>query len=179
MDPDPQALPKALRPDLQMHARRCVICHHPKREEIDEEFVYWGHPGSIVKRYGLRHRSLLYRHARAHRLYEARAWNLRSALDHIIERASITNVTSESIVRAIQTYAHISAQGKWEEPLRKVMSVKEEFPEKEVKFVVDPALYEIIQERKRRTEEEIARQKQQTNHMASSPGARENVNRAP
>jgi hypothetical protein len=176
---DPQAPPKALRPDPEIHARQCTICNHPRRDEIDEEFVYWGHPGTIVKKFGLRHRSILYRHARAMRLYEARAWNLRAALDHIIERASITNVTSDSIVRAIQTYAHISAQGKWEEPLRKVMAVKEEAAaQKEVKFYVDPGPYEIIQERKRRSDEDLAKLNQQSNPVLS-PNAREELNRHP
>jgi hypothetical protein len=139
---EPQAPPKALRPDLALHARRCVICNHPQRDEIEEEFVYWGHPGAIVKRFKLRHRSLLYRHARAHRLYEVRAYNLRAALDHIIERASITDTNSEAIVHAIKAYAHVNAKGQWEEPLRKVMAVREEMPEGGVNIVVSPELYE-------------------------------------
>jgi hypothetical protein len=150
---EPQAPPKALRPDLALHARKCIICHHPLRDEIEEEFVYWGHPGTIVKRFNLRHRSLLYRHARAHRLYEVRAYNLRAALDHIIERASITSASSESIVRAIKTYAHVNAQGKWEEPIHKVMAVKDETPDRGVEIVVSPALYEAHKARQLRSAE--------------------------
>jgi hypothetical protein len=142
------------RPDPVLHARKCAICHHPQRDEIEDDFVYWGHPGSIIKRYGISHRSILYRHARALRLYEVRSWKLRSALEHIIERASITKVTSESIVRAVQTYAHIDADGNWQEPVRKVMAVKEEVQAKEVQFVVSQSLYDCIQERKRRYEED-------------------------
>ena len=144
---EPETPPKALRPDLELHARRCVICHHPRREEIEEEFVYWGHPGSIVRKFGLRHRSLLYRHAPAHRLYEARASNLRAALDHIVECASITPVSSEAIVRAIKTSANVNDQGKWEEPIHKVMAVKEESQFQEVQIVVEPSLYEAYKAR--------------------------------
>ncbi len=144
---EPQAPPKALRPDLALHARRCVICNHPQLDEIEEDFVYWGHPGTIVKRFKLRHRSLLYRHARAARLYEVRARNLRAALDHIVERASITETNSEAIVHAIKAYAHVNAKGQWEEPLRKIMAVKEEIPEGGVNIVVSPALYDAYKGR--------------------------------
>src|SRR5580704_7027481 len=95
--------------DPLVHARKCTICNHPERDEIENDFVYWGHPGSIIKRYGLSHRTALYRHARALKLYQARAANLRSALELIIERATDTKVTSDSIVRAVQTYAHIDS----------------------------------------------------------------------
>jgi hypothetical protein len=144
---EPQAPPKALRPDLALHARRCLICNHPQLDEIEEDFVYWGHPGTIVKRFKLRHRSLLYRHARAARLYEVRARNLRAALDHIVERASITETNSEAIVHAIKAYAHVNAKGQWEEPLRKIMAVKEEIPEGGVNIVVSPALYDAYKGR--------------------------------
>lgn len=177
---DQQASPEAEAPvpDPEVHARLCQICNHPQRQEIDEAFVYWGHPGTIVKQFGLRHRATLYRHARAMKLYLARSWNIRSALEHIIERASITKVTADSIVRAVQTYAHVNAHGQWEEPLRKVMAVKEEEQSKEVKFVVDPGLYEIIQERKRRRDEDLAKLNQQPNPVIY-PDAREQQNRHP
>lgn len=167
---EPPAPPKALRPDLELHARRCVICHHPRREEIEEEFVYWGHPGTIVRRFGLRHRSLLYRHARAHRLYEARAYNLRAALDHIVERASITPVSSEAIVRAIKTYAHVNERGKWEEPIHKVMAVKDDIKSGGVNIVVDPVLYDIHKARMARGEE-LQQQKelQRENELIRDP----------
>jgi hypothetical protein len=164
--------------DPEVHARKCTICNHPERDEIENDFVYWGHPGTIVKKFGLRHRSTLYRRARALNLYQARAWNLRSALEPIIERARITKVTSDSIVRAVQTYAHIDAKGKWEEPLRKVMAVKEEVQAKEVQFVVGQGLYDIIQERKRRNEENLAKPNQQPNPVIN-PDPREQQNRHP
>ena len=158
---DPQIAPEAPVPDAEVHSRRCQICHHPQREEIEDDFVYWGHPGTIVKKFGLRHRATLYRHARALKLYQARSWNVRSALEHIIERATVTKVTADSIVRAVQTYTHVNSRGKWEEPVRKVMAVKEEEQQKEVKFVVSQGLYDIIEDRKRWNDERIAQLNQQ------------------
>jgi hypothetical protein len=164
------------RVDPLVHARKCVVCNHPERDEIEDQFVYWGHPGSIVKRFGLRHRTALYRHARALRLYEVRTSKLRSALEHIIERASITKVTSDSIVRAVQTYAHIDAQGKWEEPLRKVMAVQPVDEAKEIQFVVSQPMYDIIQQRK--SDAERSARELQSNPMVNQ-AAREQQNRHP
>src|SRR5271154_7579561 len=155
----------------QVHARKCTICNHPERDEIENDFVYWGHPATIVKKYGLSHRSNLYRHARALNLYQARAWNLRSALEPIIERARVTKVTADSIVRAVHTYAHIDSKGKWEEPLRKVMAIKEIEQAKEVQFVVGQGLYDIIQERKARTDARRAEDALRSNPLIN-PDAR-------
>lgn len=160
-------------PDPAIHARQCTICNHPQCEEIEDDFVYWGHPGSIVKRFGISHRSILYRHARALRLYEIRAQKLRSALEHIIERASITKVTADSIVRAVQTYAHLDTQGKWEEPVRKIMAIQPVDEAKEVHIVVSPEFYDCIEGRKRAYAEEDAKRsirELQANPMVN-PGA--------
>ena len=155
------------RPDLDLHARKCTICHHPQRDEIEEDFVFWGHPGTIVRRFGLRHRSLLYRHARATRLYEARAHNLRTALDHIIERSSITKTSATDIVHAVRAYAHLDAKGKWEEPVRKFMAVKPDVEAKQIQFCVSPALYDVIEERRRNRE--IRNQASQNQNPNPSP----------
>jgi hypothetical protein len=29
---------------LERDSRRCIICHHPEREAIEEEFVHWRAP---------------------------------------------------------------------------------------------------------------------------------------
>jgi hypothetical protein len=162
----------------EVHARKCTVCNHPQRDEIENQFVYWGHPGTIVKEFGLRHRTALYRHARALKLYEARTANLRSALEHIIERATVTKVTADSIVRAVQTYAHIDAKGKWEEPLRKVMAVTEVEQAKEIQFVVSQSVYDIVQERKARSDAERSARELRSN-PAVNPDAREQQNRHP
>jgi hypothetical protein len=34
---------------LERHSRKCIICHHPEREAIEEEFLHWRAPGSSLK----------------------------------------------------------------------------------------------------------------------------------
>ena len=165
---DPQIAPEASVPAAEVHSRKCQICNHPQRDEIENDFVYWGHPGTIVKKFGLRHRASLYRHARALDLYKYRSLNVRSALEHIIERATVTSVTADSIVRAVQTYTHVNSHGIWEEPIRKVMAVREEEQQKEVKFVVSQDLYDIIEYRKRWNDERIAKLNQQPNPVINA-----------
>ena len=53
------------RADLQRHARKCHICHHPQRAEIEDDFLNWRGPNQIVKDYRLPHWSVIYRHANA------------------------------------------------------------------------------------------------------------------
>ncbi len=145
--------PNAATPDLALRARKCTICQHPQREEIEEEYAYWGHPGTIVRRFGLSHRSILYRHARATRLNEVRAYNLRTALSHIIERSAITKPSANDIVHAVRAYAHLNGKGKWEEPVRKIMAVKPETEAKQIQFVVSENFYDIIQQQRRNDQE--------------------------
>jgi type IV secretory pathway VirB10-like protein len=35
--------------DRKRHERRCLICRHPEREEIEDEFIQWQHPYDIGK----------------------------------------------------------------------------------------------------------------------------------
>jgi hypothetical protein len=112
-------------PDLRRHSRRCVVCHHPQRNQIDFDFVHWRHPVDIVRKYNIRHRSLLYRHARATGLYAARSCDLRGALDHILDGRAPTPLNLEASVRAVHAYSHLSDPGKWFEPTRKLAIAKD------------------------------------------------------
>lgn len=51
------------------HEGRCVICSHPRRQEIEEDFIHSGHRyggvRAIVRKYGLKGTASLYKHARA------------------------------------------------------------------------------------------------------------------
>jgi hypothetical protein len=144
--------------ELDHHSRHCKICHHPHREQIEEAFIHWARPSSIVRQHGIRHRSLLYRHARATGLYKLRANNLRSALEHIIERAPVSSVTSDTVIRAVRTYAHLTEDGQWIEPVRKLMVIKQEPQEQEVNFVVSPELFEVLKTRRKNEEQREASQ---------------------
>lgn len=63
----------------------------------------------------------IYRHAHATGLLAARRRNLRCVLDHILERATGTKVTSDSIVRAVRAYACLTNDNKWVEPATHVI----------------------------------------------------------
>jgi len=95
------------------HSNNCKICSHPKREEIEQDFVNWRSPAEIAKTHKLSDRSTVYRHAHALNLFGRRRRNLRAALERIIEKAGEVEVTAPSVVAAVQAYAKINSAGQW------------------------------------------------------------------
>lgn len=95
------------------HQRYCKICAHPKRDDIEQDFVNWKSPAGIAKEYGLANRINVHRHAHALGLFEKRRRNIRAALEKIIERAGDVEVTASAVVAAIQACAKINARGQW------------------------------------------------------------------
>jgi hypothetical protein len=110
-------------PDLERHQRKCVICHHPDREAIEELFVDWHSPQDISEHFDLEDWSTIYRHARATGLYNQRGRNVRSALERVIEYAGHGSVTINGIgiVRAVRAYACLTDTGEWIEPATRVI----------------------------------------------------------
>jgi hypothetical protein len=98
---------------LGRHQRNCTICRHPRREEIEHDFVGWRSPVSIVEEFGLADRSSIYRHANAFDLFTKRQRNIRAALEKIIERADQVEVTAAAVVAAVQAYSKINTVGQW------------------------------------------------------------------
>jgi hypothetical protein len=105
---------------LGRHSRNCTICAHKHREEIGREFINWTGAKTIAKEFGLKDRTAVYRHAHATGLFPKRQRNIRAALEKIIERVGDVEVTSASIVAAVQTYARINSQGQWVERVERV-----------------------------------------------------------
>jgi hypothetical protein len=103
----------AKKPSLGRHRRNCSVCAHPKRTEIEAEFVAWRSPAAVAQEYGLADRASVYRHAHALGLFAKRQRNVRAALERIIEQADGVEVTASSAVAAIQAYAKINAAGQW------------------------------------------------------------------
>jgi len=97
--------------NLGRHGAECKLCAHPKREEIERDFISWRSPASIAKQYGLRNRSTVYRHAHALGLFAKRQRNVRAALESIIERAGEVEVNAATVVSAVTAYARINARG--------------------------------------------------------------------
>lgn len=96
------------------HEARCLICSHPHREEIEQEFVAWVSPAKTAEEHGVS-RDGVYRHARAMNLMEKRRRNVRAALERIIEKAGEVEVNASAIVGAVSAYARINSRGEWVE----------------------------------------------------------------
>lgn len=108
------AVPESV--EIGRHARKCSICRHPDRAEIELEFVRWRSPAGIAESYKLRDRSSIFRHAHAFGLFDARGRNLCASLDTFIERAENIHITPDAVVQAVRTRARINANGEWFNP---------------------------------------------------------------
>jgi hypothetical protein len=99
---------------LERHSRKCIICHHPEREAIEEEFLHWRAPWKLAEDYNLADYRTIYRHARAAILLQRRE-NLHSALDAFVEAVDDVKFTPDSILRAMRAYSCIDRHGRWTE----------------------------------------------------------------
>ena len=100
---------------LERHSRRCIICHHPEREAIEEEFVHWRAPWKLSQDYKLADYRTVYRDARAAGLLLQRRERLHSALDAFVESVDDVTFTGDTILRAMRAYSCIDSQGRWTE----------------------------------------------------------------
>jgi hypothetical protein len=100
---------------LERHSRKCIICHHPEREAIEEEFLHWRAPWRLAEDYKLADYRTIYRHARAAGILLKRRENLHSALDAYVEAVDEMKVTPDSILRAMRAYSCIDSHGRWTE----------------------------------------------------------------
>ena len=100
---------------LERHSRRCIICHHPEREAIEEEFVHWRAPWKLSQDYNLNDYRTVYRHARAAGLLLQRRERLHSALDAFVESVDDVTFTGDTILRAMRAYSCIDSHGRWTE----------------------------------------------------------------
>jgi len=94
------------------HEAQCAVCSHPRREEIERDWLDWGSTSRIAREYKLS-RDSIYRHAHALGLFPKRQRNIRKALERMIEQAETVDVTAPAIVSAIQAYAKINSRGQW------------------------------------------------------------------
>jgi hypothetical protein len=100
---------------LERHSRRCIICHHPERDAIEEEFVHWRSPSRLAHDYKLADYRTVYRHARAADLLLQRRERLHSALDAFVESVDDVTFTGDTILRAMRAYSCIDSHGRWTE----------------------------------------------------------------
>ncbi|HEV2489592.1 MAG TPA: hypothetical protein VGT03_07275 [Candidatus Acidoferrales bacterium] len=104
------------RPNPGRHARKCAICNHPRRDEIEGDFFRWDDPVRIYEQYGLPSVSALYRHAQATGLLARRRRNLRGVAERVLENVDDAKVSGSTILRAMRIFAHVTEDGQWLEP---------------------------------------------------------------
>lgn len=103
------------------HGRKCSVCRHSERAEIEREFLHWRSPEIIAKEYGIAHHSSIYRHAHATGLFAQRATHIRLSLAPLIEQAMVVPVTADSIVRAVALCARLNDEGELVDPPKHVV----------------------------------------------------------
>ena len=105
---------------LDRHRRKCLICRHPERRLIEEEFLHWRAPWDLAREHQLADYRTLYRHARATGLDLKRRENLHSVLDLFVEAADEVTVTGDMVFRAMRAYSCIDRRGRWTDPPTRV-----------------------------------------------------------
>src|SRR5690348_5524247 len=105
---------------LERHRRKCSICNHPDREEIEERFTHWRNLGSIVEDFNLDDIRVIYRHAHATGLYEQRRRNYLFTIENILECGEDIELTASAYIKAVRAYACLCDTVRWTEPATRV-----------------------------------------------------------
>jgi hypothetical protein len=101
-------------PDLDRHRRKCKICRHPDRREIERDFLRWRSSADIAKDFGIVDHSSICRHARATGLRAQRQRNIAYALHPILEQSEdiFVKATPSNVISAVRTYSQINDEGR-------------------------------------------------------------------
>lgn len=102
------------------HESHCAVCSHPRREEIETQFVDWVPQSRIAKDFVLSGRQTVWRHAKAFGLVKQRNENIRAVLASFIERASTVRPTAQSLIAAIVAFSKLDAEGRSIERIQNV-----------------------------------------------------------
>jgi len=105
---------------LERHRRKCSICNHPDREEIEERFTHWRNLGSIVEDFNLDDIRVIYRHAHATGLYDVRRRNYLFTIENILECGEDIELTASAYIKAVRAYACLCDTVRWTEPATRV-----------------------------------------------------------
>jgi hypothetical protein len=94
------------------------VPHLPRadRKDIEDAFLRWRDPDSIVNEFRLAHNSAIYCHAHATGLVARRKANLYTALEYIIEQAPSVKPPASAVITADRICAQMD--GLWTEPPR-------------------------------------------------------------
>jgi hypothetical protein len=106
-------------PSIERHSRKCTICRHPERESIDESFLHWRSPATIMHCYAIPSETTIYDHAHAFNLFAQRNRNLQSALANVVEDIDRHRFTGSEMLDAVRALAHLNEDGRWVHPASK------------------------------------------------------------
>ena len=109
----------------QRHARKCTICRHEDRAEIEQSFMHWVPLMDIADEFDLPSADAVRRHALALGLEEVRNQTTRRSLYRIIERAGDAAPTAAGVIQAIRACSCLDDSGRWVEPPRRVIVTHE------------------------------------------------------
>ncbi len=101
---------------LERHARKCSICRHPQRQMIEEAFLHWRSPDTIMNWFNIVAETTIYHHAHAFNLFAQRNRNLQSALGNIVEELDRSAFTTRDMLDAVRALAHVNEDGRWIHP---------------------------------------------------------------
>jgi hypothetical protein len=119
------------------HGRKCSICRRKDRKAIEDAYLRWRDPESIVSEFRLAHHSTIYRHAHATGLAAQRKANLYTALEYIIEKAESVKPTASEVINAIRICAQLD--GIWTEPPRTYVVIHKKADENAAALPSPPA----------------------------------------
>jgi hypothetical protein len=105
-------------PAEERHQRKCVVCRHPDRDAIEEEFIHWHDVWYLAKEYSIQDYRSIYRHARVFGLIERRRENRRYMLDRILE--TFPKVSAQAVIQALRAYTCLTDDNRWVEPPTRV-----------------------------------------------------------
>jgi hypothetical protein len=123
---------------LERHARKCAVCRHKHRADIELDFLHWFSAESIAHEYDLES-AAIYRHAHATGLFNERMTNIRFAAVHIAERAESVTPTASSVLHAIRACTLIDDEGKWNDPPKRIIVEHRNVTQSEAESVANSA----------------------------------------
>lgn len=119
-------------PAPDRHRRKCQICHHPYRREIEADFLRWRSLREIASSFGLADQTSVWRHACATGLRDERQRRVAYALHPILEQSEdiFLKATPSTIISAVRTYSQINDEGRRlrSKPIERVYYVEQSRP---------------------------------------------------
>ena len=109
----------------ERHARKCAICQHEDRAEIEQSYMHWVSLSTIAHSFDLRTTDSIRRHAIATGLDELRTRSVRCALRRAIERIGDATPTMTGMIQAIRALSCLDDESRWLEPTRRVIITHE------------------------------------------------------